>query len=74
MLVLSRKSQQSVVVGGADGANCLLKVTVLAIRGGRVKLGFEIDSGIPVYREEVWECVRDAQALIGPLATTPAGR
>ena len=55
MLVLSRKSQESVVVGGADGFDRLLKVTVLAIQGGRVKLGFEIDSSIPVYREEVWE-------------------
>lgn len=73
MLVLSRKSQESVVVGGADGVNCLLKVTVLAIQSGRVKLGFEIDSVIPVYREEIWECVRDAQALIASPGTTPAG-
>ena len=34
MLVLSRKSRESVVVGGADGFHRLLKVTVL---GGVVK-------------------------------------
>ena len=34
MLVLSRKSQESVVVGGADGFHRLLKVTVLGIKGG----------------------------------------
>ena len=33
MLVLSRKSQESVVVGGTDGLHRLLKVTVLDIRG-----------------------------------------
>ena len=33
MLVLTRKSRESVVVGGADGFHRLLKVTVLAIAG-----------------------------------------
>jgi sRNA-binding carbon storage regulator CsrA len=31
MLVLTRKSQETVVIGGADGFECLLKVTVLRI-------------------------------------------
>lgn len=55
MLVLSRKSQESVVVGGADGFHRLLKVKVLEIKGGRVRLGFEVDPKIPVHRFEVWE-------------------
>lgn len=55
MLVLSRKNQESVVVGGADGFHRLLKVKVLEIRGSNVKLGFEVDPGIPVHRAEVWE-------------------
>jgi carbon storage regulator len=55
MLVLTRKSRESVVVGGADGLHRLLKVTVLDIRGGNVKLGFEADARVPVHREEVWE-------------------
>jgi carbon storage regulator CsrA len=55
MLVLSRKSRQSVVVGGADGFHRLLKVTVLDIRGTNVKLGFEVDASVPVHRSEVWE-------------------
>ena len=32
MLVLSRKNQESVVIGGADGFHRLLKVTVLGIK------------------------------------------
>ena len=34
---------ESVVVGGADGFERLLKVTVLEINGGKVRLGFEVD-------------------------------
>ncbi len=55
MLVLSRKNQESVVVGGADGLHRLLKVKVLEIKSGRVRLGFEVDADIPVHRLEVWE-------------------
>ena len=55
MLVLSRKSQEAVVIGGPDGLNRLLKVTVLGINGSNVKLGFEADADVPVHRSEVWE-------------------
>ena len=55
MLVLSRKNRESVVVGGGGGFLGLLKVTVLEVTGGKVKLGFEVDAGIPVHRLEVWE-------------------
>jgi carbon storage regulator CsrA len=58
MLVLSRKNQESVVVGGADGFQRMLKVTVLEIRGAKVKLGFEVDAGVPIHRSEVWERIR----------------
>ena len=55
MLVLSRKRLESVVVGGAVGFEHLLKVTVLELRGGSVRLGFEVDSSVPIHRWEVWE-------------------
>lgn len=55
MLVLSRKSEESVVIGGSDGLHRLVKVTVLGIRGASVKLGFEADADVPVHRSEVWE-------------------
>jgi len=64
MLVLSRKSQESVVVGGTAGFERTLKVTVLEIRSGCVRLGFEADADIPVHRWEVWEriCAGDPAA------------
>ena len=58
MLVLSRKSRESVVVGGAGGFHRLLKVTVLAIKGRNVKLGFEVDANVPVHRSEVWDKIQ----------------
>lgn len=61
MLVLSRKTRESVMIGGADGFHHLLTVTVLGISGGKVKLGFDVEAGVPVHRAEVWERIR-AQA------------
>jgi carbon storage regulator CsrA len=55
MLVFSRKSEESVVVGGSNGFEHLLRVTVLEIGSEHVKLGFEVDREVPVHREEVWE-------------------
>lgn len=67
MLVLSRKSQESVVVGGSEGFERLLKVTVLDISSGSVRLGFEIDKDVPVHRLEVWERIR-AGVRLGDVA------
>ncbi|HTU89230.1 MAG TPA: carbon storage regulator [Gemmataceae bacterium] len=58
MLVLTRKSQETVVVGGADGFEAILKVTVLRIKSGSVVLGFEAAADVPVHRLEVWERIR----------------
>ncbi len=66
MLVLSRKNQQSVVVGSAVGLDRLLTVTVLEIRGGKVKLGFDVPPEIPVHRQEVWERIQAEGEHHGP--------
>jgi sRNA-binding carbon storage regulator CsrA len=44
-----------VIVGGGGGFLGLLKVTVLAVTHGKVKLGFEVAADIPVHRFELWE-------------------
>lgn len=59
MLVLSRKLREAVVVGRSDGNEHLLKVIVLEIRNGHVKLGFEVDSEVPVHRGEIWERIQN---------------
>jgi carbon storage regulator len=65
MLVLSRKRGESVVVGGAVGFERILEVTVLEIRGANVRLGFQIDAGVPVHRWEVWQRMQAADHTAG---------
>jgi len=47
MLVLSRKLNERVVIG------LTITVTVVEIRGDRVKLAFEAPYDVPIHREEV---------------------
>jgi carbon storage regulator CsrA len=66
MLVLSRKNQESVVVGGAGGFEKLLTVKVLDIRDGKVRLGFDVAPDVPVHRLEVWERIQTEGWQQGP--------
>ncbi len=52
MLVLGRKAGERIVV-----PHCDLLVTVIAIEGNTVRLGFSAPEALAVYREEVWEQV-----------------
>lgn len=52
MLVLSRKRDESIVIGD----NIVL--TVVDIRGDKVRLGIEAPKEVPVHRQEVWEAVQ----------------
>lgn len=48
MLVLTRKSNQSIMIGDE------IEVSVLAISGEKVRLGIEAPKSIPVFRKEVY--------------------
>lgn len=60
MHVLSRNSQESVVFGNDDGLHRPLKVTILEVRGDRVKLGFEVDAEVPDPEVEMLDRLRTA--------------
>lgn len=62
MLVLSRKLREAVVVGGVEGFESLLKVTVLEIKNGCVRLGFEVAAEVPVHRWEIWERIENSNS------------
>lgn len=66
MLVLTRKLEQSIAVGGTAGFEHLLKITVLGISNGNVRLGFEVDGSVPVNRWEVWERICAAEVMASP--------
>lgn len=61
MLVLSRKSHEAVVIGDSHDLESMLKVTVLEVKGSRVKLGFEVDKHVPINRWEVWRRMNSKQ-------------
>ena len=52
MLVLTRKSDESVIIGNN------IEVKVLGIRGDQVSLGFTAPSEISIYRKEVYEAIQ----------------
>ena len=55
MLVLTRKNRESVVIGQPGEMQIALEITILEIEGGRVRLGFEADTKLPIHRREVWD-------------------
>jgi carbon storage regulator len=58
MLVLARKTRESVVIAARGNSDDLVRVTVIDVCGGRVKLGFEAAGDVAIHREEVWQRVR----------------
>ena len=50
MFVLSRRIEESVIIDGFNSRKNALRVTVLEVNGGRVRLGFEVNADAPVYR------------------------
>ena len=55
MLVLTRKSNQSIMIGDD------VEVTILAIRGEKVRVGIEAPRSVPVFRKEVYVEMADDQ-------------
>lgn len=55
MLVLSRKLNESIIIGDA------IAVVICEIRGDKVRLGIEAPSDVPVHREEVYLAIKRNQ-------------
>jgi len=57
MLVLSRQKDQTIMIGDN------IEITVVDIRGDKVRLGISAPTDIPVHRKEVYEAIqRENQA------------
>ena len=54
MLVLSRKRDERIVIGDN------IVITVVEVRGDKVRLGIEAPSEVPVHRQEVLDAMKRA--------------
>ncbi|MBL8852610.1 MAG: carbon storage regulator CsrA [Planctomycetaceae bacterium] len=52
MLVLSRHRDESIMIGDN------VMITIVDIRGDKVRLGIEAPQDIPVHRQEVYEAIK----------------
>jgi carbon storage regulator len=52
MLVLSRQKDQTIMIGD------LIQITIVDIRGDKVRLGITAPLAIPVHRKEVYEAIQ----------------
>ena len=72
MLVLSRKKNESIVI------NNDITVTVVEIRGDKVRLGIVAPKEVPVHRQEVFDAIHGKAAAASepppapPVAAKPA--
>ena len=60
MLVLTRKSNQSIMIGDE------IEVSVLSVLGEKVRVGIQAPRDIPVYRKEVYLEIQQDDATSGP--------
>jgi carbon storage regulator len=67
MLVLSRKKNESIVI------NNDITVTVVEIRGDKVRLGIVAPKEVPVHRQEVYDAIhgKDVTEPVTAPATAP---
>ncbi|MGL6096834.1 MAG: carbon storage regulator CsrA [Fimbriiglobus sp.] len=68
MLVLSRKKNESIVL------NNDIILTVIEIRGDKVRLGIVAPKDVPVHRDEVYEAIHGKKPGIAAAAPEPAAK
>jgi carbon storage regulator len=52
MLVLSRQRDESIIIGDN------ITITIVDIRGDKVRLGIDAPKEVPVHRQEVYEAIQ----------------
>ena len=67
MIVISRQRDEALVIGDN------ITITVIEIRGDKVRLGIDFPPEMPVHRKEVYDAIRrhDASSPVPPAALQP---
>ncbi len=63
MLVLTRKTNQSIMIGDA------VEVSVLAVSRDKIRLGITAPRDVPVFRKEVYLSIQEEQVTADSTAT-----
>ena len=58
MLVLTRRENESLIIGDN------IKLTILAVKGGQVRVGIEAPNEIPIHREELLIDAEDLEKVV----------
>jgi len=68
MLVLSRQRDESIMIGDH------IVITIVDIRGDKVRLGIQAPAEVPVHRQEVYEAIKRENSGVGghKVAKSPA--
>jgi carbon storage regulator len=65
MLVLSRHRDESIMIGDE------IVVTIVDIRGDKVRLGIQAPNHVPVHRQEVYEAIQRENRKASQVSTEP---
>jgi carbon storage regulator len=65
VLVLTRRSEESIVIGGN------IVITVLGVEGDKVKVGIDAPREVQILRKELFDAVQDQNRLAAKLAAIP---
>ncbi len=52
MLVLSRQSDESIIIGDN------IRVTIVEVRGDKVRIGIDAPRDVAVHRQEIYDAIR----------------
>jgi carbon storage regulator len=66
MLILTRRPGERVVIDEE------IMVTVMEISGNLVRLGFAAPDGVSIYREEIWQAVKEENRAASGAEELPA--
>ena len=61
MLVLSRQKDESIMIGDN------VEITIVDVRGDKVRLGISAPREVTVHRKEVWEAIKKEEAELKKL-------
>ncbi|WP_435019209.1 carbon storage regulator CsrA [Tundrisphaera sp. TA3] len=66
MLVLSRKKDESIII------NDHIRVTIVEVRGDKVRIGIDAPKDVAVHRQEVYEAIQNQRNLsVEPMPVGP---